>query len=220
VAVGKLPGVTWIKHEVKAMASRKRSSSKSRSAKLRSAKPKRAAARVSKKGKRGIAFFYAKDAVDQATTGMRELPIQMSPGTKTAFEALFAAGYTAGARSELLVRQEKGFSLLMVTAKPNYPFPRHSHSSDCMYFVAAGSIRMGNRVLGPGDGFFVPGDVVYVYAAGPEGAQVLEIRYGVNSYSTILKDAPAAAWKADLDTVKANADRWKAMDADARLAAE
>ena len=35
---------------------------------------------------------------------------------------------------------------------------------------------MGQRELGPGDGFFLPADQVYAYHAGPAGVKLLEFR--------------------------------------------
>ncbi len=69
-----------------------------------------------------------------------------------------------------------GFSLVSIDFAPGYLLPRHSHSSDCLYYIVAGSIRMGRRELGPGDGFFLPADQPYAYQAGPDGVKLLEFR--------------------------------------------
>src|SRR5262249_12466169 len=60
--------------------------------------------------------------------------------------------------------------------KSGYPLPLHSHSGDCLYYIRAGSIRVGSETLWPGDGFFVASDVPYTYETGPEGAEGLEFR--------------------------------------------
>ena len=47
-----------------------------------------------------------------------------------------------------------GFSLVTVDFGPGFLLPRHSHSSDCLYYIVEGQIIMGVRELGPGDGSF------------------------------------------------------------------
>jgi mannose-6-phosphate isomerase-like protein (cupin superfamily) len=69
-----------------------------------------------------------------------------------------------------------GFSLTKVWFKSGYPLPLHSHSTNCLYYILAGSIKVGTEELGPGDGFFVASDVPYTYTPGPEGVEVLEFR--------------------------------------------
>ncbi len=69
-----------------------------------------------------------------------------------------------------------GLSLVSIEFAPGYLLPRHSHSSDCLYYIVEGSIVMGRRTLGPGDGFFLPADQPYAYHAGPEGVKLLEFR--------------------------------------------
>ena len=75
-------------------------------------------------------------------------------------------------------RQEgpDGFSLVSIEFAPGYLLPKHSHSSDCLYYIIEGGIVMGRRELGPGDGFFLPADQVYAYHAGPQGVKLLEFR--------------------------------------------
>jgi len=72
--------------------------------------------------------------------------------------------------------QGSGLSLVVADFGPGYLLPRHSHSSDCAYYVLAGQAILGTRVLEAGDGFFVPRDCPYGYRAGPEGVKVLEVR--------------------------------------------
>ncbi|MEW9855426.1 cupin domain-containing protein [Novosphingobium sp. M1R2S20] len=69
-----------------------------------------------------------------------------------------------------------GLSLVHVWFKSGYPLPRHTHNVDCLYYITGGSIRMGQELLGPGDGFFVGANVPYTYTPGEEGVALLEIR--------------------------------------------
>jgi hypothetical protein len=71
---------------------------------------------------------------------------------------------------------EEGFSLVYAWYKSDYLLPRHSHDSDCLYYVTGGELRIGSHVLRKGDGMFIPKDHAYGYQAGPEGVEVLEFR--------------------------------------------
>jgi hypothetical protein len=75
-----------------------------------------------------------------------------------------------------MVYAAPGFSLSKVWFKSGYPLPLHSHTADCLYYILAGSLKVGTEELGPGDGFFVGTDVPYTYMPGPEGVEVLEFR--------------------------------------------
>lgn len=160
--------------------------------------------------KRMISYFWAKDAVDNAISGFRGGGTS-SPETQKMLAALRDAGRDEGVTSHLLVRQDGGFSLLILWIKPNYPLPRHSHDSDCMYYMVSGSILVGDKTLRAGDGFFVPRDCLYVYTGGPEGAELLEIRHDVDVIHTHLPTVPEKRFQAEMELVKANAERWKEM---------
>ena len=73
---------------------------------------------------------------------------------------------------------DDGLSLVWARFGANYRLPRHSHSVDCLYYVLAGEIRMGNRVVKAGDGFFAPADAPYGYVAGPEGVHRADLERG------------------------------------------
>ena len=69
-----------------------------------------------------------------------------------------------------------GMSLTHAWFKSGFPLPRHSHDTDCLYYIVAGSIRIGTEELGKGDGFFVGADVPYAYTPGADGVEILEFR--------------------------------------------
>jgi hypothetical protein len=73
-----------------------------------------------------------------------------------------------------------GMSLIHAWFGPHFPLFRHSHPQlgDCLYYIVGGSAILGSRVLGPGDGFFVPNGAPYKYRAGPQGVEILEFRAG------------------------------------------
>ena len=169
--------------------------------------------------KRTITYFLAKDAVADHNLGGFLGVGTASEETGKKFAALKEAGHDDGLTLHLLYRQPGGFSLIMVWVKPNFPLPRHSHDTDCMYYVATGSIVMGDKVLRAGDGFFVPRDCLYIYSAGPEGAEVLEIRCGPDVVNSYVPTIPGKRFETDLEVVKANAEHWKEMKAGPTLVA-
>jgi quercetin dioxygenase-like cupin family protein len=94
------------------------------------------------------------------------------------FREVVDAGYNDGLDARLLYRQQgdRPMSAVHLRAKPGRPFVRHSHSANCAYVVISGEIRLGRQVLRSGDLFYVPAGHPYQYAAGDEGAEVVEFR--------------------------------------------
>ena len=111
---------------------------------------------------------------ENGDVGMELLP--MSQSTQDGFARLIDAGLTEGNLVKILF-EAPGFSLAYVWFKPHFPLPRHSHKQDCLYYIVAGSIKLGKEWLGAGDGFFLPSGTPYTYAVGEEGVQLLEIRH-------------------------------------------
>jgi len=164
--------------------------------------------------RRGITLYPASGAVDNARSGFRG-ESHAKPETNAELIALNGAGHALGLQSKLLVRQtpeEGGFSLLLVWGKPNYPLPRHSHRSDCLYFIVSGSASMGNVTLRPGDSFFAPEGALYHYTAGPDGVEVLEIRHGVDTIGTDMADLSPDVIERYWRATEENRDRWAAME--------
>src|ERR1700722_15637240 len=153
-----------------------------------------------------FAIFYERDAPSLDETGMMEY---RSTGEATSgSQRLLDAGVLEGSVITQLFRHsgENGFSLVYVWFKPNYHLPRPSHNVDCLYFVLGGQVLMGSQVLGAGDGFYIPGDQVYGYRAGPEGAEVLEFRHAT-SFDIKLDEKPQL-FDRILETDKAHRDQW------------
>ena len=117
------------------------------------------------------------------------------------------AGASGGEEVTVLV-DIPGFSIANVWFKHGYPLPLHSHSADCLYYVVAGSARLGTEELGPGDSFFVPANTPYNYHAGPEGVEVLEYRHTLDiDFQNYAKGQ--AFYDKALETVIANRDEWR-----------
>lgn len=131
-----------------------------------------------------FSIFRRADAVDFDASGA------MSPPDEGTFDAasvarLVEAGVYEGSSNDL-VFSGSGMSLARVWFKSGYPLPRHSHDCDCLYYILAGSIRLGVEDLGPGDGFFVGADVPYSYVAGENGVELLEFRNATRFGITLL----------------------------------
>lgn len=126
-----------------------------------------------------MAIFTAASAPSLEEAGMMEAmsftqdDADVVPATDEEMERMQAGGkLTVPFRQ----RGPGGLSLVEIEFAPGYLLPRHSHSSDCLYYIVSGGIVMGQRELGPGDGFFLPADQVYAYHAGPKGVKLLEFR--------------------------------------------
>ena len=127
-----------------------------------------------------MVIFTAAAAPSLEETGMMDAPTFAEAGANDEpWPAEFAERSMEAARLTVPFQQEGpgGFSLVTVDFGPGFLLPRHSHSSDCLYYIVAGQLVMGKRELGPGDGFFLPADQPYAYRAGPEGVKLLEFRH-------------------------------------------
>ena len=101
-----------------------------------------------------------------------------------------------------------GFSLVYAWFKSGYPLPRHTHNSNCLYYIVAGSLHMGKEELKAGDGFFVGKDVPYTYTAGDAGVEILEFRACEAFNIKLMADNPAF-WDRAVETVKLKHKEWR-----------
>jgi quercetin dioxygenase-like cupin family protein len=153
-----------------------------------------------------LAFFSFSDAPSLKESEMMEAQGFAPPGVVSAEDReLLRSGETL----RVLFRHagEDGFSLVHVSFAPNYLLPRHSHSADCLYYVLRGEVALGNRVLGAGDGFFIPKDHPYAYQAGPEGVDLLEFRNATTFDFVVHEDKPER-WRAIVETARQNRAVW------------
>ena len=127
-----------------------------------------------------LAIFTAAEAPTLEETGMMDaMSFTEDAADATPISTEEMEKLQAGARLTVPFQQQGpgGFSLVSIDFAPGYTLPRHSHSSDCLYYIIEGSIVMGRRKLGPGDGFFLPAEQPYAYHAGPRGVKLLEFRH-------------------------------------------
>jgi quercetin dioxygenase-like cupin family protein len=127
-----------------------------------------------------MAIFRAADAPTLEEAGMMAAPTFTEHGANDDPSTAEAAERSMeGSMLTVPFQQEGpgGFSLVSIDFAPGFLLPRHSHSSDCLYYIVDGQIVMGKRTLGPGDGFFLPAEQPYAYYAGPKGVKLLEFRH-------------------------------------------
>jgi hypothetical protein len=156
---------------------------------------------------RAITFFRGEDAPSLEDDGMMTMaPAQIDPAV---FDTVDVGLLAAGQRVRVLFKGEgpDGFSLVHAWFGPGFRLPRHSHSSDCLYYVVAGEAHMGSRVLKPGDGYFIVAEAPYTYTAGPEGVEVLEFRHST-SFDIKIRDTTVEQWKPIAEAVKAFGHSW------------
>jgi quercetin dioxygenase-like cupin family protein len=162
--------------------------------------------------RRRMAVFRRKDAV--------ELDLEMMPfegmdgeGVQEGVAKMMAAGVQQGAAERTLVLfkepQPNGLSLTYAWFKSGYVLPKHSHSADCLYYIIAGSLRMGTQVLGKGDGIFVPADDAYTYEVGEDGLELLEFR-NASRFNFVFKGNEPAHWDKMAATYVDRAAIWQA----------
>lgn len=156
--------------------------------------------------KNQMKIFRAKDAPSLMEAGCMAME-PMSEQQVEGFRKLAQAGYLEGDEVKVLVDMP-GFSLAHAWLKKDYPLTRHSHDSDCMYYIVAGSLRLGTEELGPRDCFFVPADVAYTYIPGPDGVEVLEMRHKPRFNFKNLTHSDSWWQKAEA-TCKARQQEWQ-----------
>ncbi|MEO6717777.1 MAG: cupin domain-containing protein [Novosphingobium sp.] len=152
-----------------------------------------------------FAIFRANKATDYAADGPMYVD-QTGPGNLEVSGELHEAGFSEGSQVKLLYSRP-GMSLTYAWFKSGFPLPRHSHNADCLYFIVAGSLKIGVEELGPGDGFFLGVNVPYTYVPGEQGVEVLEFR---SSDKFDFKDlGMTAAWMGKaLETLAERRGKW------------
>jgi hypothetical protein len=150
-------------------------------------------------------LFRASEAVDFDEAGLMETQ-PLTEDQIAGATATVEAGVMAGTNVKLLFAMP-GMSLTHAWFKSGFPLPRHSHDGDCLYYIVAGSLRIGVEELGKGDGFLVGAGVPYAYTPGPQGVEVLEFR-GSNAFDIkVLADNPAF-WERAVATVEERRTAW------------
>jgi hypothetical protein len=151
-------------------------------------------------------IFRAAQAPKLMEAGVMEMP-PSDPTQRAGLDELVKAGYLEGDEVRLLFNIP-GFSLVYAWFKKDYPLLLHSHNADCMYYIIAGTLRLGTEELGRGDGFFVPAGARYKYRPGPDGVEVLEFRHATQ-FDIRNHSKGKAFYEQALQTVTSNLGSWR-----------
>lgn len=156
-----------------------------------------------------LRIFRRESAEDFDSSGM----MVPTSSLDAVLEQFDLSPFEVGSKGTILFRGAD-FSLVHLWLGANFPLPRHSHDVDCLYYVLSGEavLSKSNSVLA-GGGFFVPAGRQYSYQAGPEGAEVLEMRHATD-FDVHVFDQNPDRWKAMLAIAGANLDTWKATRPD------
>lgn len=129
-----------------------------------------------------------------------------NPENMPLIEQCIEAGIVEGA-DHRVVFSAFGMSIIHIWFKRSYPLPRHSHDTDCLYYIIAGSLRLGTEELGIGDGFFLPANTPYTYTAGPDGVELIEFR---STETFDYRDRTGKTfWEKALLLTQENRDAWQ-----------
>ncbi|MCB2077502.1 MAG: hypothetical protein KDE55_07365 [Novosphingobium sp.] len=151
-------------------------------------------------------IFRAEDAKGLMEAGCMTVE-PYSDAQRAGMDKVLEAGFLDGDEVKVLV-DLPGFSLTHVWFKKDYPLPLHSHDADCLYYIIAGSLRLGTEELGPRDSFFIPCDVPYTYRPGPDGVELLEIRHATH-FNFVNHAKGAAFWEKAAEIARTNREGWK-----------
>lgn len=152
-------------------------------------------------------IFRAKDAKALEETDTMSLP-EFTTAQLEGLAGMHQPDMARGDEVKVLV-DLPGFHLSHVWFKKDYPLPRHSHNCDCLYYIIAGSLKMGTEELGPRDSFFLPADVPYTYRPGPDGVELLEFRHATQ-FDFKLLVSNDAFWKRAVEVAQEHRDEWRA----------
>ncbi len=155
--------------------------------------------------RKSMVFYKSADAPSLDDDGMMTPPAI----DRSVYTTYDLAPMADGNRVTVLFKGDgpDGFSLVHSWFGANFQLPRHSHSTDCLYYVLSGEISMGNRLMTAGDGFFIKKDAIYAYIAGHNGAEVLEFR-SATSFDMQIADKTPEHWRPIIEAVTANHEDW------------
>jgi mannose-6-phosphate isomerase-like protein (cupin superfamily) len=161
-----------------------------------------------KRAQRGVQVFFGKNAVGLAESGIGEHP-EGEPAIVARVRSSGAMNGVIG-RVPFMQNSYDGFSLVEIYFKPNYVSTRHTHNTDCLYYVKSGAAYMGHTELGPGDGYFVPANTPYRFTAGPNGFELLEFRRSTR-YDQQFLDTDIERWEPIFDAAEKNRELWDSI---------
>lgn len=154
----------------------------------------------------GFQIFRAGSAPSAEEVGVLSVE-GVSSDVQARINEMVSSGIMDGQRSKVLF-SFPGFSLIYFWFKRDFPLPLHTHDTDCLYYVVAGSTRVGTETLRAGDGLFVPKEVAYSHHPGADGVEILEFRHTETFNFRYKPHADSPFWDRAIKTIVANRDAW------------
>jgi len=158
---------------------------------------------------RGLQIFSRNKSVTGDLAKQMMQPPVWDEAAVQATPEFFASGGSASVRlfSDPGGTENDCLNLIWLRLGSNYHLPRHSHTENCLYYVASGELHLGNQTIRSGEGFFVPSEAPYTYTAGPEGAEILEFRGTARPVASQTLES-RAGWKRILENAREHRKRW------------
>ena len=152
-----------------------------------------------------FAIYRKEDAPSFSETTCMET-VGLTPVIEDGIVRATAEGADEGQEVKLLFAAP-GLSLTYAWFKSGFPLPLHSHDADCLYYIIAGSLKLGTEELGAGDGFLVGSNVPYSYTPGPDGVEVLEFRTA-DTFDIRFLGKTTAFWDKTVASLRAERGAW------------
>jgi hypothetical protein len=144
---------------------------------------------VTKVPARKMEFFSAKnlDDLPPEARGPNNATIEVSFMDEAQKEVFFemSALYGPHIKSSAFEFEDTGMHVGVFEFGPGLVLPLHSHPDDCIYYVERGSVIMGNREIGPGEGFLTRKGQPYAFVVGPNGLRLVEFTTGPRTGLTV-----------------------------------
>jgi hypothetical protein len=151
---------------------------------------------------RPIEFFSAANLDDlpppQAGPAVQTLDVRFADGAEGDVLRDGSALFSQYMKSFASDFDDIGLHIGVIEFAPGLIAPLHSHSDDCVYYVERGSIILGSRTLGPGEGFVTHKDQPYGFVVGPEGLRLIEFTTEPRRDIT-FHERRAHAWRGRLE---------------------
>lgn len=124
--------------------------------------------------------------------GVADPAAMLHPATLRGLQQMREDSGPAGAAAMVLFSSET-MHVSYAWFKSGYPLPLHSHDADCYYLIVGGSMKVGNEVLGKGDGVMIPAGAPYTVTPLDEGVEFIEFRNS-EDYDTNFRSKNDAYW--------------------------
>jgi mannose-6-phosphate isomerase-like protein (cupin superfamily) len=157
----------------------------------------------------GYVFTRAADALPhkpRKPRGAEQPGFEMHPAIQRGLQRMREQGDTGGAAAFTLFSSPHSH-VSYAWFKSGYPLPIHSHDTNCYYLVIAGAMKVGDQVLGKGDGVQIPAGAPYSVTPLEGGVEFIEIRESPD-YDTHYRAKTDAYWDRLAEIRAARKETW------------